>query len=165
MKRLVTITALSLVLVALGSFAFLQNVSADDTSDLPPFAQRLAERFGLNQDEVTTFMEEMHEERQANRQQAMEDRLNQAVEDGKLTFEQKTELLQKMEDWHANREDFRDLTREERQAQHEAHRAEMQEWAEANGIDLSDILQFGGKMYGKGFGNGFKKGYRVGQAN
>ncbi|WP_019869005.1 hypothetical protein [Salinispora oceanensis] len=64
------------------------------------FAEALAEKLGVEVDEVTTALEELHEQRaaergdrserpdSADRQEALAQRLAQAVEDGKLTQEQ-----------------------------------------------------------------------------
>lgn len=67
------------------------------------FAEALAEKLGVDADEVTTALEELHEQRaadrpgrgdrserpdSADRQEALAQRLAQAVEDGKLTQEQ-----------------------------------------------------------------------------
>lgn len=131
--------------VGLGALG-VRAVKADDTASYPPFIQRLAERFGLNEDEVKTFFDEQKQEKLELMQQAKEDRLNQAVEDGVITEEQKEALQNRWEEmW------------QERQQEKEQHREEMEAWFEEQGIDREAFMQYGG------FGHrGFHKMGRMG---
>jgi DNA primase len=120
--------------------------------------QQLAERFGLNEDEVQSFMEEKRAEHmqqnQEQRQTEFEERLSTAVTDGKITEEQKQVILDKhaqmQAQFEANKED-RQAAREERQAERESHHQEMEAWAEENGIDMEVIMELmGGPREGQG---------------
>ena len=88
------------------------------------------------------------EERQAERQARQEERLNQAVEDGKITEDQKNALLAKKEEWRAEREGWGDLSHEEQHEKMQEHREEMRQWMEDNGFERGD---FGGRGFGKRF--------------
>jgi len=135
MNKKLTFAVLGIVLV--GSLAYgATKISADDTF-IHPLAQRIAERFGLNQDEVNTFMNQVREERRNQGDDAPKYFLDQAVADGKITEEQKNLLEQK---------------REEMQSERETHRQEMETWASENGIDLSLLGPGPGGMMGRRFG-------------
>lgn len=105
-------------------------VSADDNS-YPPFIQGLAERFGLNQDEVETFFNEQMQLRHHQMMQSKENGLSKAVEDGVITEEQKQKLV---------------IRWEEMRAQREQRMEENRVWLEENGINpeaLQTYIGFG----------------------
>lgn len=105
-------------------------------SKFPPIVQKLIERFGLNEDEVSQVIEEEREERRQKGKEMMEQRLDEAVADGQITEEQKQAILEKQEQM------------EQEKGQHQE---EMKQWAEENGIDWP---MFGSGMR-KGMGRGF----------
>lgn len=122
-------------------------------------ATKLAERFNLNADDVSAFFQEQQTARQADMEAKFEERLNQAVADGKITSEQKDAILAKHQEMQTNREanleEFKNMTQEEHRAQMEAQRAEMQQWAKDNGLQdfrmLGGLMGDGGRgMFGKG---------------
>ena len=111
-----------------------------------PFVQDLAERLGLSEDEVTTAMGDVRNERRVERRERQEARLEEAVADGVVTEEQKQMLLEH---------------REEMEAEREQRRAEMQEWREQSGIDFEVLREYGcrggmGGGFGMREGHGFK---------
>jgi len=132
-KIILTIAGLSLALA--GAFAGVNKVYADETTkDLPPMIQRMTERFGLNQREVKTFMDEERETHRAERRQGIEERLNQAINEGSLTEDQKNTILTKigeMCDGAGN------------------HGGELRDWAEENNINLRELSL---KRFGEGKG-------------
>lgn len=133
MNKKILIPTLGLAaLVGLGALG-VSAVKANDTGN--GFVQRIAERFGLNEEEVSTFVQEMREERKTQMQTSMEERLDQAVADGVITEEQKQALLDKKADMWAEKEQ---------------HREEMQAWFEEQGIDREALMQYGGFGH-KGF--------------
>jgi hypothetical protein len=83
-------------------------------------------------------------------QSQYEERLNQAVTDGKITEDQKKLILEK----HNQLQSQWDSESQQRQQ----HREEMQTWAEQNNIDLS-YLGFGMSRNGRG---GMMKGEGMG---
>jgi hypothetical protein len=149
--------------VALGavvSFVGADVVSAEETDQGPErMIERLAERFGLNQDEVKSFFESEREASQAKRQAALEERLSEAVSEGRLSEEQKQLILDKREELRAereaNRESYRDMDRDERREERKSRRDALQAWAEENGIDMRYLVGRHGKggPHG-GFGSG-----------
>lgn len=109
--------------------------------------QLIAEKFGLNQDEVQTVFDEHHqameEQRQQEMQQGLEEKLAQAVTDGKITEEQKQAVLEKHQWVRSQMEALKDLDEEERHVKMDEIREQVKTWAEENGIDLSEIIIFG----------------------
>lgn len=104
-------------------------VSAQDNEAAPSIVQRLAERFGLNHEEVQSVFDELHEERMQRHQIIIEERLDQAVADGVITDAQKEALLAKKAE-----------IREKRDQHHE----EMQAWMDEQGIDPEKLAPYGG---------------------
>lgn len=141
-KTILTIAGLTL---ALGSaFTGISKVYADeDKQNIPTMMQRMTERFGLNREEVEIFMREERETRQMERGKGMEERLNQAVNEGSLTEDQRVTILAKMDEICDGAG---------------SHRGELRDWAEENGINLRE-LNFG--RFGEGkesrMGEGFTR--------
>jgi hypothetical protein len=123
--------------------------------------QKITERFNLNQSEVEEFFNQQRDERHQEKQAKAEENLNQAVADGKITEEQKSQILAKQEEFKNQRESSKDLSNEERKQKMTEHREEMKKWAEENGIDMKDIRggEKGG-LHGEG-----QKGQKAGGQN
>lgn len=150
MKKQLILTATFIALVGASAFgaqtAFAQGV--DSQSEL---VARIAEKFGLNQSEVQTVVDqyrtEERTERQAEMKTKMEERLSQLVTDGKITNAQKQLILNKQAEMQTNRQqeftNFKDLSQSERKAAMEKHKAELDAWAKENGIDLQYVMPFG----------------------
>jgi hypothetical protein len=133
--------------VALGaviSLAGISAVSADEADRGPDrMIGRFVERFGLDQDDVQSFFDEERQTRQEERQAEYEARLSDAVSAGELTEEQKRLVLAKHEEMRVQAEGERGNRGEEGREEREAHReemdsrrAELEDWAEENGIDM-----------------------------
>jgi DNA-binding transcriptional regulator YhcF (GntR family) len=127
-------TKISLALAAiallgtLGYGATVAVVKANEGSS-HPVIQVLAERFGLNEDEVEEVFDEVRAEHFAQMQQTKEEMLNQAVEDGVITEEQKQAMLDKFA---------------QNQTERVQHKEEMQAWFKEQGIDHEALMQYGG---------------------
>lgn len=152
------------VIIPMVAFAALVAISgmvgiskADDSSNRDTLIQRITEKFNLNQGEVEEVFNQHREERHQQRQMEIEERLNKAVSDGKITEEQKNLILKKKEEMQGQRESFRNLSDEERKEQMRNHREEMNKWAEENDIDMKEFMG-GGKGFG-GEGRGHKGGF------
>jgi hypothetical protein len=156
------------VLALLGGVTLISAtafVQANSEGSYPPIIQKLVERFGLNEEEVKAVFDEVREEHRAEMQSRFGERFNEAVESGDLTEEQKQLILAKHEELRAereaNRESFQNMTWEERREVMEAQRAELESWAEENGVDPKYL--FGGLGKRGGCLRGMKGGFGFSQ--
>jgi uncharacterized protein (DUF39 family) len=129
-----------------------EKTAQSSTANAPTLLDKIAEKFNLNQDEVEQVVTDYRNESRERMQSQYEERLNQAVTDGKITAEQKELILEK----HNQLQSQWDAESQERQQ----HREEMQAWAEENNIDLS-YLGFGMGM-GRGGHGGMTRGEGMG---
>lgn len=140
-------SGISLAVIA-GTGAVSAATSTDDKSTNPESSliDKLVSKFGLNKSDVQAVFDEEHTAREAEHQQRVEERLTQAVTDGKITEDQKTKILAKMKeikaDMEANRDSMKDKTQAERKADMEAKRAELEKWASDNNIP-TEYLRMG----------------------
>lgn len=143
-NKKITIPAVALGVLILGSVAystsaFAANVNAGRNSEQ---SQALAEKLGIDQSKVETAMEEIRSERQQQRKTEVSSKLDEAVNDGVITAEQKQKILDKQA---------------EVQKQMGQKRTEMEQWYKDNGIDFDKVHQyigFGGNGQGNSEGRG-----------
>lgn len=139
--------------VLAGGLLTVTNASADDSvNPHEAIIQKIADKFGLNKDEVQKVFDEERTVRQAEMQVKLEERLAQAVAEGKITDAQKTLILNKhkeLQEERSNRQNWQNLTREQRKTQMESKKAELETWANQNGIDME---YFHSKIGMKGHG-------------
>jgi molecular chaperone DnaK (HSP70) len=152
-KRIILPAILLTGALAVGAIG-VTKVSAANTT-YPPIVQKIAEKFGLNKDDVMSVFEEVHADRHANMMTIFETKLDQAVKDGKITEDQKQKILDKQEEIQAKMDEWKNLNPDERKAKMKAYRDELQKWAQDNGIKFP----FWGLR--RGFGRGFKMGYMM----
>lgn len=124
-------------------FDSLTNKSETTQSGQSTLLDKLIAKFNLNKEEVEQVVTDYRSERRGQMQAQYQERLNQAVTDGKITEAQKKLILEK----HNQLQSQWDAESNQRQQ----HREEMQSWAEENNIDLS-YLGFGMGRGGKGGG-------------
>lgn len=142
-KGLIVALAIGTLMTA-GAMSIGQ-VKAEEVQSQPIW-QRIAERFGLNQDEVQTVFDEERGQRREQMQGNREEKLSQAVSEGVISDDQKQALETKHEEM-----------RQEREANREAHRAEMDQWFQDNGIDHQAMMEYmGGPGPRQGGGRGFR---------
>ncbi|HMS23314.1 MAG TPA: hypothetical protein PKB09_00720 [Candidatus Saccharibacteria bacterium] len=128
------ILAGSLVTIAVSTLG-VGAVSASQGSNKEDLVNKIASRFSLNKDEVQSVFDENRAEHQKERQAKREERLTSAVESGKLTEEQQSKILAKMDENHTFFESLEDMSPTERKTALEKHKKEMKTWANENGID------------------------------
>lgn len=148
-KRKAAFAALALGLVSTGSLiAATQTQAFGQAKD--DFAQALATRFNLNVTDVQSFLDEQHAAH-------MNEPLDAAVADGKITAEQKAAIVAKRQELKTKMESLKDASNEDRRAAMESFHTEMKAWAETNGIDLRLMGGAGMNKRGHGgFGGHFK---------
>jgi len=141
------------LLIALAIFGVVlfagMTVKAQEANFHNDLVKKIAEKFNLQESEVKTVFEDFHQEKMAKHQQMMEDKLTQAVKDGKLTEAQKQAILKKHQEMKANHQSLKNLTPEERREKMQSHKQEMEAWAKENGLTLETFHEVMGK--GPGF--------------
>jgi len=159
MNKKVTITSLVALGVA-GSLMFggINPVlaSTSGTGNYPSLIQTLIDKFKLNKNEVTNVINTERATRQSERLALIEEKLNQAVKDGKISNEAKDAILSTVKEHQAERSALSENMR----TKMEEHREEMQNLEEKYGIDLSEIIGFGG--FGMRGSNGMGRGQGMG---
>jgi len=130
------VTALLTVLIAAGLAKTVSVSAQDETTPFQSLITRIADKFNLKTEDVQSVFEEHRQERRTEMKARFEDRLDALVGEGKLTEAQKKLIMDKKEELFNNS-----------QTERQAHRDEMQKWAQDNGIDL-DLFSggFGGKF-------------------
>lgn len=149
------------LVVGLGLLAYTSTkVAAQGGSGHPPIIARLAEKFGKSEDEVKAVFDEERQARQTAMQARFQEKLGEAVTAGELSEEQKQLILAKHEEIRNQRatdqEQWQNLTPEERRAKAQERQQVMQQWAEANGIDLKYFNFRSGEDQGMHRGAGMK---------
>lgn len=147
-----TFGILALSILAIGGSVFaVTTVQAEDTRNTS-LIQKISQRFGLSERDVTQVFEQNRQERQKEMSQRFEERLTQAVTDGKLTEAQKQLIMTKHSEIQKQRdtnfETMKNKTPQERRAAMESLHTELEAWAKDNGISLSEFFP----MMGKGMG-------------
>jgi cobalamin biosynthesis Mg chelatase CobN len=146
MKKVLICTLIAVAFIGLNGVISVNAQTENGDGFRFPLAEKIAERFNLNLEEVQKFFEETRQEAR----QEMQTRF--AERDGcELTEEQRQSLSAEREELMAKYGDMKNLSREEMQNRMQEMRSEMQAWAEENGIDS--------KCAGGGFGKGFRPGF------
>lgn len=126
---------------------------SEDDSSYPAIVTNLAEALGVTEEEVQQVFDDTQTEQRA-------ERLDQLVEDGTITEEQKALILAKETDIETTIEDInnQELTADNRIKAMQTLREEVQTWADENDIP-EDIIQMG-NMGGHGGPRGMGPGGR-----
>jgi hypothetical protein len=155
MQKRMIIPALALV-VSTGLLYGGTRASAFEPSTMRgTLVSRLAERFQRSEAEVEQVLDEVFDEVRLERGSELsvrlEKRLDTAVEAGILTGEQRELILEKHQEMReqrlADREAQAHFTSEERRAEMQAVRDELESWAEENDIDLQYFARPGMKGF------------------
>lgn len=120
-------------------------VHAEESGNYPPIIEKLAQRFGLDREEVKSVFEEERTMREQERSERMEERLDTLVNDGVITEEQRQMLLQKLDLLRTKMSGASDFSHEERHAAMKQAHDELKSWLEDQGLE--DILPL--KMKGR----------------
>lgn len=139
--------------IAASSIIGLQAVYAqsDTTNRHDNLIDKIATKFNINREEVEAVFNEQHDEMEQERKTKREEYLQTKVDDGTITAEQKTALLEKLDALHENMEAAREqnISREETREKLDALREELKTWADEQGIDLKELRLMGmGGMHG-----------------
>lgn len=140
MRTRITLALAAIVLLGTVGYGVTVAVAQEGDDDRHPFVQMLAEKLGLNEEEVEEALDEIKADKYAQMQQSKEDMLQDAVDDGVITEEQKQALLEKYEDmWVEKKQEW------------QQHKEEMDAWFEQEGIDHEKLMDYMGGFGRKGF--------------
>lgn len=131
------------------------NKTEQSANGFPSIIQKLIDKFNLNPEEVTQVLDETRKEHQQQAQADFEEKLNEAVGNSRITEDQKNKILAKHEEMKNSKENWENLSPEERKEKAKTQQEELKAWAEQNGIDLKDF--FLGQN--KGARGGFKSDF------
>lgn len=131
----------------------IRHAYAQNTQDkYSSIVQKLAVKFGLKESDVQSVFDDVKKVRQNQIQTKLEDKLTQAVKDGKITKAQKQAIIAKHKELQEKRKaqpgNWKNMTPEERRNAMQTQKQELENWAKQNNIDLKYF--FGGHMGPKG---------------
>ena len=126
--------------------------AAGQTDGASNLIDKLSQRFNLNREEVQQVFEEEKAAREAEREQELQSRLDEAVQEGALTRVQADALEAKHEEMKTFRDSLKDKTEEERREAMKEKMDEFKQWLEDNDIPESF------RLFGKGHGRGGPRG-------
>ena len=133
--------------VALASIAGVVSAQSASTTGSSNLITKIAQKFNLKEADVKAVFDEDKTAREAEHQKTFEDRLTQAVTDGKITADQKTKIIAKVKELQAARDAnhaaMATKTETERKNAMDAERTAIDKWATDNGIP-TEYLHFGG---------------------
>lgn len=144
-KKAAIIAVVVGMLVITGAFG-AGMVMASSTSTRKSIAERLSERFNVRTEDVQKVFTEAQEERLQAMRDAFEERLAEAVKDGKITEAQKTTILKKEDQILAKQRELTNLQQE------------LRDWADDNNVDLSVLGRGPGRGMRGPRGGGFGPG-------
>jgi len=142
-KTRITLALAAIALLGAVGYGATVAVAQEVGDDAHPFVQMLAERLGLDENEVEEALNEIKADKYAQMQERKEDRLLDAVEDGVITEEQRQALMEKHQEMWT-----------ERNREREEHREEMDAWFEGEDINHEELMEY---MGGFGKHGGFHK--------
>lgn len=143
-----------LTAVAVGSLAGVGAVNAFDNAQQDGLIDRIATDTGVDREKIAASFDAYHEEMHTKMETERSAHLQELVDTGKITAEQKTALEAKHDEMEAERESWKsqNLSREEMRDKMHAARDEFETWAEQQGIDLEIVRPEGRPGFGGGHG-------------
>lgn len=103
-------------------------------------AAKIASAFHLNQADVQKVIDQNRQDHQAQMEQRYEDRLNQAVTDGKITPAQKDLILAKHKEVASFIEGLQGKTAQERRDAMKTEIQQVQQWAKDNNVPFNLVM-------------------------
>lgn len=128
-----------------------------NNNPLSKLVQMIAQKFGLDQNQVQSLVDQFQQEQKQNRVQKMKNkeksRLDQLIQQEKITSIQEQAIIDELAALKSkyNTNNLKSMTLEERKAQFQAMQNELNSWTKSQGIDPTLIMP----GFGKG---GFKRG-------
>ncbi len=132
-------------MTAVGATTLIGVSSATAATDTTKntIVDRLVSKFNLNKAEVQKVFDEERAAHQAEHQAKVSERLQKLVDDKTITSDQKTAIESKLKELQskreANREAFKDLSEDQREAKMNEERTALESWAKEQGLDLTKL--------------------------
>ena len=160
-KKYLLYLAIPAVAVATLGIVAVSTVSADSSNTgnrIESLVNAISQKFNLNPTEVQQVFDDHKSKMRLQMEEKIEERLNKAVVDGKLTQEQVNKILAKQVELKAQEASFKasleGKTKEEIKALVKAQTDSIKQWAEENNIPIKYMV-FGGFGKHRGMGLGF----------
>lgn len=160
-KQLIAALAVTVLAggIGLSSISMVSAQTGTKQDREESLASRIATKFNINKDEVKAEIKAEHDqnrtEHEAEMKQNRETQLQKLVDSGKITSDQKTAIIAKMDEMHTKMEELRNngKTKEENKEAHKALHDEFKTWVESQNINMDDIRPEG-KEGGRGHRGG-----------
>ena len=134
------------------------------TNPLQGLVQMIAQKFGLDQNQVqsvvTTYKAQQKQNMQQNRQNRQKTRLDNLVKTGKITSDQETAIINELATLKTkySTANFKNMTAAQRKQQLQNEQNDINTWAKSQNIDPKYVMPGMGMMGGmrgmhKGWGN------------
>lgn len=152
-------------IVGLASFGAVASATTSGSgANGDTLVDKISTKFNLNKSDVQAVFDEDRKTHEADMEQRMEERLTQAVTDGKITADQKDQILAKHKEIRAYMESLEGKSEDERHSLMKAKMDEVRQWAEDNGLGDYMMMRVmrghgpgGPGAGGPGMGMGFEK--------
>ena len=147
-KILIPVVVLTIVGAATYGAA---TINAQTTTPHAGLIEAISQKFGLDKTKVQSVADEYRKTHQAERQemmkQKMEEKLTQDVKDGKITEAQKQAIIKKLAEVKNafNPDSVKNMTPEERKKAMDDKHAELEKWAQTQGIDPNYVIRGEGR--------------------
>ncbi|MBN1299036.1 MAG: hypothetical protein JW997_05055 [Actinobacteria bacterium] len=102
--------------------------------------EKFAQRFGLDEEEIYEFFEEIRDERKALADERLKERLDELVEEGQITEAQKDAIIAKLGELKEFKSSLEDMKVSEARQAIKEMREDLKDWAEENDIDLKPFF-------------------------
>lgn len=158
LKQKIIMSALAVTLAGGAIFGTTYAFAQSNTTESSTLVQMIADKFGLNKNDVQGVFDQFKTQRQTQMETKFEDRLTQDVTAGKITEAQKQLIIAKRKELQGNRQAFleslKNMTAADRKAALDKQHQDLQNWATQNNIDIKYLMPgFGGRgmgmMHGK----------------
>lgn len=164
-RRLAAIGAITAMSAAGFTGVNIANAATatDSTNPMSNLVDAVASKFNLDKTEVQSVFDEQRNAMEAERETDRKAQVSQLVKDGKITQAQAEMINAKRAELQKERESNRDMMpgkmSDERKAEMEAHKTELDKWFSDNGIDSQyRYLLMGGPGHSPEGPGGMKRG-------
>lgn len=146
----------AIVLIGGVAWGVTEVKAQSSSSKFPNLVQMIAQKFGLKESDVQAVVDQAHQQRQTQLKDQMNTKINdfldQAIKDGKLTADQKQYILNKISDYQSS---VQNTNPKDRWQKMQTLKTDLTNWAKQNNLDLN---YFSSKLKGLWVGKmmGFK---------